>query len=452
MKVIQIPFSFPPNPPGGTEVYVSQLAKDLNALGETALVAAPAEETRAYTIDGLNVRRFGLTQNIEDTIELYGLGDPRAAAEFAEILDDESPDLIHLHAFTSAISVRLIRTARMRKIPVVLTYHTPTVSCQRGTLLLWGDQICDGRLDIVRCSGCTLHGLGLNAPLSRIIGHIPPRAGKWLGDRGLKGGIWTALRTSELISERHAAFRIMTAEVDRIVAVCGWVQQLLLNNDVSPRKVVLSRHGINWTSASRIPIFETETERAVEETRIAFMGRLEPVKGLDVLIRAIKMSPGLKLKLEVFGIVQNEGQRKYQKELETLIGNDERISFCEPIPSSQVVSRLKEYDFLAVPSQWMETGPLVVLEAFAAGIPVIGWNIGGLGELVTHDVDGLLIEPGPGGVDRWVETLQRVADDANLRSRLKVGVQPPRRSIDVALEMLGLYNAVLAEAVESQSK
>jgi glycosyltransferase involved in cell wall biosynthesis len=447
MKVIHVPFGFPPDPVGGTEIYVRQLARDLEGLGVESIVAAPDATTHSYLFDGLRVYRFAYADKVGDAAELYGQGDPRAADEFAKILDAETPDLVHLHAFTHAISVRLIRAAKKRRRPVLLTYHTPTVSCQRGTMLLYGDQICDGRLDVARCSGCTLHGLGVRAPLSKLIGRAPPKVGAWLGAAARKGRIWTALRTSEFVSERHDAFRTMVAEVDRIIAVCGWVREVLLNNDISPAKIVLSRHGINWTPPPKASPLATGTAKAFDETTIAFIGRLERVKGLHILIQAIKMSPTLKLRLDIFGIVQNARQREYRKELEILVGDDERISFREPIAPSQVVSRLQDYDFLGVPSQWMETGPLVVLEAFASGVPVIGWNIGGLGELVRHNVDGLLIETGPDGIEHWAETLRRVAGDADLRSRLRAGVQPPRRSLDVALDMVAVYEAVVAEAV-----
>ena len=45
---------------------------------------------------------------------------------------------------------------------------------------------------------------------------------------------------------------------------------------------------------------------------------------------------------------------------------------------------MANFDLLAVPSQWMETGPIVVLEAHAVGTPVLGANLGGIAELVHH--------------------------------------------------------------------
>jgi hypothetical protein len=60
---------------------------------------------------------------------------------------------------------------------------------------------------------------------------------------------------------------------------------------------------------------------------------------------------------------------------------------------------------------------------------------------VQHGVNGLLIEPD--SVVRWAETLRQVAEDPNLRVRLKAGVRPPRTSLDVAQEMLALYQSLL---------
>ncbi len=438
MKVIHVSFCFAPDPIGGTEVYVTNLARDLQGLGVETMVAAPSEASRAYTIDGLRVRRYAVDPKITDVVELYGPGDTLAATEFTRILDEEMPDVVHLHAFTRGVSLRLVQAAKERGIPVVFTYHTPTVSCQRGTLLLWGESFCDGKLDVTRCTGCTLNGLGIYAPLAVQLGRLSPGVGRWLGQRGLQGGIWTALRMSELITVRHAGFRQLAAEVDHIVAVCKWVQDLILLNDVPSAKVSLSRHGINWTQGrTTTPVGPSTSEGA----RLAFVGRFDPTKGLHVLIKAFKMAPTLKATLDVYGVVQGPVSAAYQKEMWALADGDPRISFQDPLPPQDVVPRLRQYDSLAIPSEWLETGPLVALEAFAAGIPVIGWKRGGLNEIVQHGVNGLLIEPGT--VVGWIETLRRVAEDANLRAQLKDGVRPPRTSVEVAREMLTLYESLL---------
>ena len=178
----------------------------------------------------------------------------RWLSEFAKILDEETPDIVHLHALTRGVSLRMVQAAKQRHIPVVFTYHTPTVSCQRGTLMLWGEDFCDGRLEVARCAGCTLHGLGMHGPLADKVGRLPPAVGRWLGDRGFQGGIWTALRMSELTRVRQAVFHKMMAEVDHIVAVCNWVQEIIVSNNIPPAKVSLSRHGIKWEPDQSPPV------------------------------------------------------------------------------------------------------------------------------------------------------------------------------------------------------
>lgn len=448
MKIIQVPFTFGPDPFGGTEVYVANLAHDLNGLGVEAIVSAPSDTSRAYTIDDLRVRRFAISK-VTDITQLYGQGDVLAATEFAKIVDEEAPDLVHFHAFTAAVSVRLVEVAKNRGIPVIFTYHTPTVSCQRGTLLLWGETFCDGKLEVSRCARCTLDGLGMYRPLADLMGRLPAGVGRWLGDRRLQGGIWTALRTSELIAMRHTAFQRMALEVDHIVAVCNWVQEVLLLNDIPAAKVSISRQGIRWapnqTSAPKL----FSPREVPDEVQLAFVGRLDPTKGLHVLIHAFRMVPTLKISLHVYGVVQSSAHAAYRKEMLTLANEDPRISFREPIGSQEVVPRLRQYDFLAVPSQWIESGPMVVLEAFAAGVPVIGWKLGGIAEIVRHGVDGLLIEPGP--IVRWAETLRCLAEDAKLRAQLKSGVRPPRSSVEVAREMLALYDTLLPSSPTRQT-
>ncbi|HBY62993.1 MAG TPA: hypothetical protein DEH78_24480, partial [Solibacterales bacterium] len=120
------------------------------------------------------------------------------------------------------------------------------------------------------------------------------------------------------------------------------------------------------------------------------------------------------------------------------LASGSRIRLLPPIPSTEVQPLLAaQYDALMAPSQWLETGPLVVLEAFAAGLPVIGSNLGGIAELVTSGTDGLLVEPADTGA--WTAAMVRLASEPGLLERLREGVRPPKTMADVAIEMEGLY-------------
>lgn len=437
MKILHVPFTFYPDPVGGTEIYVDGLAREQARLGDNVIVAAPAEQDAAYWHDGLEVRRFAVGPGVKDPRELYGEGDPHAAAAFARILDEERPGIVHLHAFTRAVSLRLLRESKRRDIPVVFSYHTPTASCQRGTLLRWGSEICDGVLDVHACAGCALHGHGLAKTLSAAAGSLPSGMGRFLGGIGASGGLWTALRMTELVELRHAAFHALMRETDRVVALCQWVKDLLLRNGVPAEKVTVSRQG----ARGAVPARPHRTSSSM--LRVAFLGRLHPTKGVHLLIQALRGDRQLPVRFDIFGIAQDAADRSYEERLVKLAAGDPRIAFRAPIPNGQVVERLQEYDLLAVPSQWLETGPIVVLEAFAAGIPVVGSNLGGIAELVEHGGNGLLVEPA--SPDAWAAALRRLAQDPDLAARLRSAVRPPRSMMDSSQEMQALYRSLLHE-------
>lgn len=434
MKVLHVTFGFPPDPPGGTELYVRALCHELEALGIETVVAAPGGRNEGYRHDGLRVRRFVWQADGMGLIELYA-GDPAAAQAFEQILEAERPDVVHQHAFTAACSARLVSLAKARGLPVVFTYHTPTTSCQRGTLLEWGTDPCDGRLEVSRCAPCALQGHGLNRWLSRLVACTPERAGEAFGRAGLQGGLWTALRMRSLLRQRIESVQELFQLVDRFVALAPWVEALLRINGVPPDRIVRSPHGV-----TDLPRASANRPRHIANgrVRVAHLGRLDPTKGTRLLIAAMRAIPDAPIDLDVYGIVQSAGVERYHIELRDLAARDPRIRFLQPLGHEQVVDTLIEYDAVAVPSQWLETGPLVALEAFAAGVPVIASALGGLLDKIHDEVDGLLVHPF-NSIQAWTAALLRCAREPNLLARLGAGVRPPPSMTEAARSMRAVY-------------
>jgi glycosyltransferase involved in cell wall biosynthesis len=448
VKIIQVPFCFHPDPVGGTEIYVEALSHHLQSQGLNILIAAPGDTSQTYQHNQLPIYRFALSPHRANLNHLYGEGDPQAALAFSDILDHERPDLVHLHAFTTGVSLRLVRAAKQRHIPVIFTYHTPTISCQRGTLLKNGTEVCNGKLDLHTCTKCTLQGLGLDPLAANLIGSLSTIVGKGLGALQLQGKLWTALRMSDLVERRQTAFHHLMTEVDHIIAVCDWVKDVLLLNQVNTEKISVIRQGLcHDTLEHPFPKLATA---ATSPLKLVFLGRIDSTKGLHILVQALATLPHLPITLDIYGISQSSDSNPYQDHLIALAQQDSRITFEKPIPSAQVVQTLAQYDLLAVPSQWLETGPLVVLEAFAAGIPVVGSRLGGIAELVEDGLNGILVEPS--SVGDWASTIESLCLDRSQLQELQAGISPPPNMHSVALQMISIYRQAIEVSADGAEK
>ena len=363
-----------------------------------------------------------------------------ASAAFGAVLDDERPDVVHLHAFTSAVSRRTVEEARRRGMGVVFTYHTPTVSCQRGTLLLHGREVCDGTLHVQRCAECGLEGLGAGRFASAALSRVPTAVGAAGAGLGLNGSrAWTAVRYSHLVHTHQAALRGFLSRVHRIVVLCDWARDVLVRNGVGDERIALCRHGLEHDARQH----GTRPEKT-GSLRVAFLGRLHPTKGAHVLIRALQQLQDTNVELHVFGIVQ-PGDERYADDVRRLAkGAAKHVVLHPALASEKVIDVLRDFDVLAVPSQWLETGPLVVLEAFAAGTPVLGSRLGGIGELVHDGVDGLLVRHD--SIDDWANALRDLADDSTILDRLRAGIRPPRLMRAVADDMLAIYDEIASRS------
>jgi glycosyltransferase involved in cell wall biosynthesis len=440
MKVIQVPYSFYPDSVGGTEIYVEALSNYLNKKGIETLVAAFGNVNESYKYKQLNVRRYSGSQNNINLRELYGHGDPQAALNFGQIVEDEQPDLIHLHAFTSSASLKAIQVAKQKNIPVVLTYHTPVVSCQRGNLMKWGIEVCDGNMDLHTCTNCRLDGLELDKISASIISSIPPAVGRLFGNLNLQGGAWTAIRMSELVDLRHSSIRALFSQVEHIVAVCNWVKDLLVINEVPPEKISMIRQGLCHDLPGKT---ESVSKNLRCSLKIAFLGRIDKTKGIHILIRALQTIPNLPIILDIYGI--DQGGDNYQQILRAMAVTDPRINFKSSIPSENVIPTLTLYDLLAVPSQGLETGPMVILEAFAARVPVLGSNLGGIAELVQHGVNGLLVKYD--SISEWAQAIEKVAINRELLSQFSAAITPPQTMDKVAQNMVSIYSSILNKQI-----
>jgi glycosyltransferase involved in cell wall biosynthesis len=432
VKVLHVPYSFPPDPPGGTEVYVQDLCRELVAHDVESVVAAPASADDLYDVDGVRVRRFACSDAAMSLDALYGSGDPVATASFTRVLEDVRPDVVHMHAISPACSVDLVETAQKRGLPVMVTYHTPAMSCQRGTMLRMGAEQCSGVLGVEPCTTCVLDDLGVNPIVRHVVTAVPTDVGRAIGRQGWSGGVWTAMRMTALMERRIADARRLLESADLFVSLTPWVTRLLTANGVPPRRIVFSPHGTAIGPLRRARPSHQGTIRLVH------LGRLDPVKGTALLLRALAAAPDLPVTLDIFGIVQATASQALMGALRTMADRDPRVTLHASVAHDRVLDTLADFDAVVVPSQWVETGPLVVLEAFAAGVPVVGSALGGIADKVQHEGSGLLVSPFDSEV-AWTMAFERVARDRDLLPRLRKGVTVPRSMAEVSRDMGQAY-------------
>jgi glycosyltransferase involved in cell wall biosynthesis len=147
------------------------------------------------------------------------------------------------------------------------------------------------------------------------------------------------------------------------------------------------------------------------------------------------------MELVIHGVGDGAEERDYEATIRAIIDHDPRISIAPPLSRSDLPEALIRADALAVPSRWLETGPLVVLEAKVAGVPILGSRLGGIAELVREPDDGLLVAPDD--VDAWANAIARMMRAPRLRDPGRVPAKV-RTMHDVAVDMSRLYRELCA--------
>jgi hypothetical protein len=164
-------------------------------------------------------------------------------------------------------------------------------------------------------------------------------------------------------------------------------------------------------------------------------------KAPHVLLEAFAGLPPGAATLDVHGAhAAYHGDDSYRSRLAPLL-DQQGVRVHGPIPHDRVPVALASLDVLVVPSIWPEVSPLVIDEAFLAGIPVVASRIGGIPERVAHEVNGLLCEPG--SVPSLRSALRRLIDEPALLTALRCGIPSVRAIEDDAAWTRQLYATCL---------
>ncbi len=273
-----------------------------------------------------------------------------ARQKFRQLIDRFQPDLIHLNNIHSHISPSIIFEAQQWRIPMVWTVHDYRIVCPNSHFL--NDrtgEICEA------CRG--------------------RRYFRAMGKRCKKG----SLLASALAAAEAYAYQWMRINnrVDAFLSPSSFLRDKLIEYGFSKEKIY------------HLPLFVNQKDFRSSPSGgdyLFFMGGLEQIKGIYVLLEACRLAPSAQV------ILAGSGDEPFASQVKASgLKNIEYVG----LKHGQDLFDLIDHSLaVVVPSIWYENQPFSILEAFSAGKPVIASNIGGMVEMVSHKERGLLVEPG----------------------------------------------------------
>jgi GT2 family glycosyltransferase/glycosyltransferase involved in cell wall biosynthesis len=424
MRVLLIVHGFPPEAAGGTEIYAHDLARALrDAFGDDVFVLAreadaarPEYQVRREQRDGLEIawvnNTFRESRGFEDSYR-----SPRIRRLGERFIDEVRPDVAHVHHLT-CLSTELVPACAHRGIPVVFTLNDYWLACHRGQFLDVDYDRCPGA-SAAACARC----IGA-AALPRALDPIVPvarRLTRWLPGRAVPGVRFGDAPAAREAASRLAHMRALAPNIARFLAPSRTLLQRFMEFGIPADRLHLQEQGINQArirAAHRQP---------GDRLRVGFLGSLMISKAPHLLLEAVEGLPERALSVHLFGgLSPYHGDDRYRSRLEPLLARP-MVHHAGPVPHERVGDVLASLDVVVVPSIWIENAPFVIREAFAAGVPVVASNLGGMAELVSHERSGLLFEAG--SADALRRAIRRLLDEPGLLDRLRRGV-PRMKTIE----------------------
>jgi glycosyltransferase involved in cell wall biosynthesis len=441
LRILFTTHQFFPESRAGVEIVTLGLARELEARGHEPFVLAAKRtvphsdllpgETEDYELEGIPVRRIGRPE--EGLTRPYDLNyrNDAMAGKTREYLREVDPDLVHI-MHLQGLSASVLLVCEELGLPTIFTAADFWTVCPVVDLRRHDGAMCEGP-DVshcVRCIASRSTDPRLRKAARLVPGAVTGAAG--LASRTPLSRLSFPLRQIEAVGERPAYIRDRMRSADGILAYTHLTRDLLLANGIGRGKIRVSSYGIDTSHVAHVP-----AERRPSSTlRVGFVGTLAPHKGPDVLVRAFHLlPPETDATLSLHG--SDRGFEAYAAGLRDLAENDPRISFPGSFSREELADVLANLDVLVVPSLWYENAPGVIFEAFAAGMPVIATDLGGMSEFVKPGENGLLFALGD--PQDLADQLSTLIEDSSLLGRLRAGIEPVKTVGEYADELIDLY-------------
>ena len=220
------------------------------------------------------------------------------------------------------------------------------------------------------------------------------------------------------IEQRDASESTIACSADSVVVWTNHEKDAIVDYcDIDPAKVSVIPPGVDLSRFR--PMSQSQSREFLgygEEKNILFVGRLEPLKGLDVLFRAVAALEDLgNITLNVVGGDENSEEKTRLQTLASRMKLTQNIRFIGSVSQDELPLHYNAADVCVLPSHYESFG-LAALEAAACGRPVVASEVGGLPTIVLKGSTGYLVEPRHS--DTMAERLCELLDDDMLRSRM----------------------------------
>jgi glycosyltransferase involved in cell wall biosynthesis len=267
-----------------------------------------------------------------------------------EVVRSFRPHVAHLHNIYHQLSPSVLRPLARADVPAVMTLHDYKLACPSYLFLDHGEV----------CEAC----------LGGFFGHA-------------------VVRRCKDDSIGASAVLAVESTVQRLTGAYGSVRVF-----VCPSRFLAAKMAQAGVYPDRLQVLSNfvDVRGLAAKTEpggpVVYIGRLWPEKGVDVLIEAIGGLAGSEL------LLVGEGPERPRLEALAAARAPGRVRFLGWLPRDDALRLLRSATVLAVPSRSQENQPLVVLEAFACGVPVVASHLGGLPELVEPGRYGEIVPAG----------------------------------------------------------
>ncbi|MEV4269965.1 glycosyltransferase family 4 protein [Micromonospora aurantiaca (nom. illeg.)] len=312
--------------------------------GENTIVDAEIAQLTAAGVEVLPFLRSSdeipsMSKPAKALLPISPIWAPKAQHDLDRLLTEHRPDVLHLHNPYPLLSPWVVRTAHKRGVPVVQTVHNYRQVCSSGLYFRDG----------VICQDCRGRTLGVPAIVHRCYRNSRAQ--------------------SALMATTLAVHRPTWKSVDRYIALTTAVADHLRDYGIPDERIVVKPNAV--------PDPDTP---APSGNGFLFMGRLSPEKGLDLLLAAWRRHP-----VGALGPLRIAGDGELRPLAEAAAAERPDVLYLGQLDRSGVRAALADSSVVLATSTWHDVLPTVIIEALAAGRPVLGTALGGIPYLVGAD-------------------------------------------------------------------